>query len=706
MRKNVSPSTSRQSIRNNDPYVFKSFGGGTIQDVPASLDSGALADSINLTMFPGYYEGRTGNKLFTETRLPTILSGLIAHKSGLNIVSDSGAIFTPDMVGSFWSWGNVTDFIIQYIDAYTVRTESSVFFSGVNCSIIGLLSAFFWHNKLKKWILFIGKNFYFSDWDIPSWKSVFTVSVDQPQAVRGDHFEYNDYTYLFNSSGLYKLETATSFPIAYRVNLDPPDVRIKDQPALSTFFKFRYNYLYSCQRLQADGGIVNRQTPSVISLETGTNIPDSTGIDYAEVNTAYPITRSTPAVIGTMWIPKVAGSNPVQYQQHLDNFSIWRTMDLESKDINDVNKEKFNDPNGYVWVKDLRICAAFFGKLGTNIYGNTFTLYRGEYEQDDIGSILELDNGERFEISNIFGNVAWLENSYYQTTHLGDHAAAIGNGRVMRGDVDNGVLTRTAGGKFSVDDLRKTIRNSDGYRLYVTEFLNENQVRVHLNQTLPEQGFTLDPTHRNYNDYVDDDTLAARQKFYSCYSRYKVALPNGNMGGLMPGFVIVGTRGQTKFYYSNLIPEQDYMIGNYVTIQLVDGIKDILEMFWVFGNVMAVICATSTYNVQVGLSEFTTLPGSNESLALLPGITLVDAHTGCVDIGSVSDVENGAIALITNEPGGECGRMFDGTTYSTDNFLVDSSRGGRIERALRATKRMSTAIYDGFMGYILWRKKS
>jgi hypothetical protein len=69
-------------------------------------------------------------------------------------------------------------------------------------------------------------------------------------------------------------------------------------------------------------------------------------------------------------------------------------------------------------------------------------------------------------------------------------------------------------------------------------------------------------------------------------------------------------------------------------------------------------------------------------------------------------VEGDTIALITNEQGGEAGRYFNGTSFSTENFLVDSSLGGRIVKAMLKTKRLSKAVYDGIMGLIFWRRNA
>jgi len=705
MRKNITPSTGRRSAKDGQPFVFDTFSRGTIQDPPAGEILDCLADSKNITIYPGYFEGRTGNRLFTHREFPRVEGriGYSAHKVGDTIVSDSGSIFSGADVGYFWDWGDVCEFIVEYIDGTTVRVENTVYHSGLNCSLVGQINAFFWHNELRKWMLFIGKDLYIAEWNIPLWEKVLIISRDVPDNMAGDHPEYNDYYILFNSKGMFKVEANATYKIAYRVNIDPPETKIKEVPYF-VGAAHRYKYLYSAQRLQSCSGIIDRQTPSVISLETGTNLPDSTNEDRTDIYTVEEISSSNPQIVRGLYVPLVQNTVSQERQWHLDTFPIWRSMDLEGFDSNDVNKEKFNDPNRLVWAKDLRMCAAFYGA----IIGNIFYALSGEFEVADTHSILELEDGQRYEILRFIDSTTIeISCDYYDYGAFSSIcAAAIGNGRVIRGSVTGDILTRTHGSTFVTEDLRKTVWNSSGYRLYITEVISQNQVRVHLNGDMAVQGFTMDPVSRNFYDTIDDKMLSARMDFYSCYSRYKMAMPSCNLGVIIDGFVVSAYRGKSTLYYSTLQSKQDFLIGQYVALQSNEDINDAIQLLRVFPDVLAIISSSSTRSIQIGLSEFITLPGSGEALALLPGVKVVDEHIGCMDIGSVADIENGMINIITNEPGGEAGRQFNGSAYSADNFLVDASLGGRIEKLLRATKRMSVSIYDGFLGYIFWRKNS
>lgn len=703
MRKNVIPSTNTKSTKNNQPFVFDTFSRGTIQDPPASEISDALADSSNLTIFPGFIEGRTGCELFTGTRFPHISgrSGYSAHKVDNRIISDSGDIFTEADVGNYWCWGSVYEFIIEYIDAQTVKTENSVYRAGVDCSLMGAINAFFWHKSLRKWVLLIGIECYSADWDIPSWERFYQVSRDQPFNTKSDGTEYKNFAFFFNGNGLYKAEVNSTYPLLYRVNIDPPNIRLNS----TNYFigaNCRYRYLYSAARIVRESGIVNRQTPSEIALETGTNVPDEDNIDHSEVYTTDEISSSHPNLVTEFYVPVVPNTDPLEYQWHLTHFPVWRSMNLEAKDPADVNKEKYNDTNRFIWVKDLRNCAAFYVMKN----GEFIDALRGEFEVDDTYSILELDNGERIEILEYIGpkRVRVANDYYYGNDHDGPFAAAIGNGRVIRASISGDILSRTHGSTFTSADVRKALWNSDGYSVLITELIDSNHVRIHIDGDLPIQGFTIDPIHRKFYDTIDDATLLARKDFYSCYGRYRSAIPSCNLGAVMPGFVIEAYRGQKTIYYTHLQPKMDYLIGQYVPNQVSEEVQDAIHAFYIFQNIFSIICATSTYGGQIGLSEFTTLPQSNEAIALLPGIKPVDMHRGCMDTGSIQEVESGVIQLITNEPGGEALRQFNGMAYSEENFFVDPTLGGRIVKALQKTRRLSAAIYDGFMGYVFWRK--
>ncbi len=705
MRSNVEPSSNDRDRKNGQPFVFNSFSRGTVKDPPAGKINDCLADSLNLNIFPGYYEGRTGCRLYTSTKPPAIegTTGISAHKVGTHIISDSGNIFTQLHVGAFFCFGDRYELITEYVSATEVVGSNSIYRETFNGHMIGSPNIFDYHTSLRQWYLLIGREFYTADIPISSWKKILTISRDQPFSSNSGYSEYKNKLVAFNGNGMYKVDLGATYPIAYRVNIDPPNIRIISVPYdVDLFHKHRYRYLYSAMRIANDGGIVNRQSPSVIDLETGTNVADAEDIDYSEIWTEYEIDKTWPKLIQTLWVPIVKNTNPQEYQWHLSHFPIYRTPDLEAIDPMDPDKSKYNDPSRLIWVKDLRICAAFYGY----IQNDRLYLERGEFETADTGSVIETDGGERFELETIVSPTEAIIDEGYYGLSVPLCAMAIGNGRVIRGSVTGDIFTRTAGSKLTASDDRKTMYNSEGYRFYITEYLDANRVRLHISGDQLIQGFTMDPTHREFYDTTRDEVLHARKDFYSCATRYREALPSGNIGTIFPEFLVTMFRGQKEVYYSHLQDKMDYLIGQHVKIQVSDKIQGSIMQVYRFQDVVSFFCSSSTWGVQVGLSEFATLPGSNEAIAMLPGIKQTVESVGCVDYGSIKAIDGGMVALITNEQGGEAGRYFNGYSYNEENWLVDTSFGGRIVKAFQKTKKLSQAIYDGIMGYILWRRNA
>ena len=701
MRSNVQPSSNKNDRKNNQPFVFNSFSKGTIKDPPAGKINDCLADSMNITTYPTYYEGRTGSILYTDAKPPALegFTDIMAHKSGSHIISDSGSIFTQEHIGCFFCFGDQYELMVDYVSGTEMIGSDTDYKETVNGHIIGTPNIFDFHTSLKQWYLMLGREFYYADLAISRWNSILTISRDIPFSSESGYVEYKKKLLVFNGNGIYKVDFSASYPVAYKVNVDPPNIRILSVDQESGY-THRYRYLYSAMRIANDGDIVDRQTPSFIDLETGTCVPDSDNIDYAEVWTDEDIDSSHPNLVQTLRVPVIANTNPVEYQWHLTHYPIYRTPDLEAINPLDVNKTEYNDPSRFVWVKDLRICAAFYGY----ILGNRVYLTYGQFEVADTFCVLELDDGQRFEIEEVVSEDEAIIDTDYYDYNIGPCAMMIGNGRVFRGSVAGNILTRTHGSEFTEDDVRKTLWNSQDYKLYITEYIDENRVGVHINGDQPVQGFTTDPTYRQFYDTISDETLQARKDFYSCDSRFREALPNCNMGDVFPGFLVCGFRGQRDIYYHNLIDEKDYLIGQHVKIQTSDAVLDSIMAFWRFRDVFSIICVNSVWSIQIGLSNFTTLPGSNESIAILPTPKETVIGMGCIDYGSITKVPGDLIELITNEQGLEGLRFFNGYAFSDENYFVDNTFGGKILKALSKTKKLSRSIFDGLLGFISWRK--
>lgn len=697
MKKNLSPGTESKLSK----VVFDNFGNGTVNDPPASEIQNAFSNSANITAFQKYFEGRTGCRKY-GVQLPPIpdRTGYVAHKSGNRIISDSGDIFERSDVGCYFNWGNGFELITDFIDGATIIGSNTANNETSEGSIVGIPNNFFSNSINRKWVVVLAGRLLFADVDIQEWNSTFCISKESLPISRCDCSNYKGDIIVFTSNGIYKAVINTSFPIIYKINVPVPEIKLLSDDA-GEDYSSSYRCLYSMTRIAESGNFVDRQSDTVIDIETGTNLPDETDADYSEAYTNSEISDNSGHLWETLWVPKVS-SDSDEYVRHLTHFTLWRTMDLEAKDPGDVYKEKFNDPERFIWNKDLRICAAFYGIISDGI----FTASVGEFEAADRYSVLELADGQRLEIYEVIDNKhVRIEPEYYDSGLEYTGAAAIGYGRVLEGSITDGVFNRTGGDSLFPSDAGKTLWSSEGERLYITSVISSDSATVHLNISQWKQGYTIDATHRNYYDTVSDTMLYAREDFYTCRNRYRRPLSDSNIGAIIPGFVVCATRGESAVYYSHLEDGFSQLLGQYVpNLQTSENIKSDIQTFWVFESILAVICSTETWGVTIGISEFTTLPSSTEKIALLAGFSIIDNNIGCLDIDSIAKIEGGCILLMTNEPGGESLRTFNGVSYSETDYLFDSIYGGRIKKELLRTIKKSIAVYDGHLGYVIWRK--
>src|SRR4030065_2545209 len=227
--------------------------------------------------------------------------------------------------------------------------------------MVGTPNFIMYHKTMRHWIMMAAGNLLYSDIDITDWKTVFCLSAEHPCGMKSDRVQYNDDTIIFNSNGIYRAKINIAFPIVYKINVNMPDIKLEEVADFEDA-KHSYNYLYSCSRIDADGNFIDIQSGVAVDIETGTNLPDESDVDYSTVHTINKISLLNPNLVSALWLPKIDLFGD-EYTRHLTHFTLWRTEDLESKDIDDVNKELYNDPNRFTRIKDLRICAAFYGTI-------------------------------------------------------------------------------------------------------------------------------------------------------------------------------------------------------------------------------------------------------------------------------------------------------------------------------------------------------
>lgn len=715
MRKVLQPNTNSGDRKYPPPLPTNNFEHGVIKDVPASdIPLGALADAFNVSPYPTEVQGPTGSLLYTIDTIPPIKgrSGYSASKTG-DIITATLSIFTEDDVGNYWVWPTgLNDEIIEYISATQVKVANTGDISmQIGNYLRGKNNGWFFHEQLKRFCFQFGKEFYHSGVKILGFSRALIVSREVPNNVQSGYSSFDDYNNVwFNSRGIFKVNMETEPAIAYKINTSVPNIAITPIPEKAES-NFSYRHKYSCSRLDGNQNIRDRLMPIKIESETGSNQEDqatnAAGLD--KIWTQNAISETNSQIIGQLWIPSVVGPETTDYEWLFTHYTIYRTLDVQNSyarlgELDNAGSGEFNNPERFVFAKDLRVMGAFYAKKG----GGIVTALVGEFEIADVGSILEWDNGDRDEI------VAYIDSThvrhrgaidrYYEQGYT--KAACIGNGRVMRATQTGDIITRSHGSVFSIQDVRKTLQWSDGYRSYVVGFISANQVRVHEKFNREVQGLTLDPRYRYYNDTVTDSQLRSRLTTLLLRSRFWRALPNSNGGVLAPGFMVTYQRNDNVVNYSQMPENYEYLAGYHnPSIQLTKTIKDDVQFMWLFPDrIVAWTTGKTYYSPTNSPGEFIT-PDVGEVVATIPGFEVLDGDKGLFDRGSIAEIGNGNVQLLTSEPDRVALRQFNGTSYSDDKAFDAGLGQGRMSKDLQEIQHATASLYTPEGHYIWGRNK-
>jgi hypothetical protein len=708
-RKNYIPGSNR-SDRQMLMFSQDNFASGLIKDYPASqIPDNAIARGSNVVVYPKEIQGRLGSELYTLNELPPLRgrTGYGATKNGYIITADTN-MFTLDDIGNYWVWpGTETthEEIIRYINGLNVEVataEDRVFTAG--CYMRGRVNFWHFHSVLRKWLLLLANELWVVDVPMSTWTRVQFISRITPFNAVTKVEEFDDYSWIiFNSSGHFHVSAYWEKYFAWQRNIQIPNVQIADIAADANTH-YGYNYLYSVARLTEMGNFIDRLSPSRIELETGTNSWDEQGGDYGEVNTEEPISATDPVVVGPLWVPQVLNSDPVEYEWHLTHFPVYRSLDIKNTYQSGQIAAALNDPEKFVWVKDLRICAAFFAR---KYNGHVLARY-GQFEPADVGSTIEWENGDRDTIIEYIkeDEVVIYHVMYYDqdTDYM---ACAIGNGRVMRAAQVGTTVTRTHGDVFTAADVGKTIVSSTGYRSVIEDFIDANSVTVHDDQDKVSEGFTLDPTHRHFCDITSDDELDNRIGIVECKNRFMVPMPNVNDGIVVPGFLITARRGEKEIYYCAWETFYEYLASFYYSAyQYSTAIKNPIQRLLKHPNRFSALCQDEkTWFGPTNASQNMTIPEINAVIPLLGGIDILEGGVGCFDWGSIQEVDRGLYIMLSKEPSGIGLRTFNGFSYSDNMLEVPGTGQTTIMHELEELQQATASIYDAIAGFIVWGRE-
>jgi len=355
-----------------------------------------------------------------------------------------------------------------------------------------------------------------------------------------------------------------------------------------------------------------------------------------------------------------------------------------------------NSQDMYIWTKDLRVAAAFLARKVVGYIESRF----GEFEPEDVGSVIEFDDGSRETIiSYINEHVVTYDYGAYYGENTDWMAAAIGNGAVYRVTQTNDMVIRTHGHTFSADDIRKPIFWPDGGQSYIRQYIGPNQVRVWDSTDRNLTGCTTDPISRNFNDILSDEKLFSRSSAWTCKNRFMKPLPKGNMVSIQPGFVLSATRGGNRVYFcqteSAYRPFVGYDVNEY---QKVDVDDQILEMVG-FPLKYSLFGLSSIYTGVTNNAQIMTIPETQQIISLPSGVDK-KASFG-VALGSVQRVSDDWVKFITND---NDVLTFNGEVFGPNEAANDETGQGKILKALQSAFPQFTTLYSAINGFVVWWK--
>lgn len=829
---------SNERDRSLGSYNTAGFGAGIIRDEPHSeLPEEALADGFNIIAHARYLEGRPGTILYGTVPTPTIdgTATFSAIKSG-TLVTATTAVFSQAMVSNFVVFPGSPEQhyeIVRYVDEYNVHVDAVGLIPLTSgCRLRGRLNIAKVHSMSRQWVLLFGTELYLRNANMTSQTRVVVVSRDQPSNATSAWATLDKYSgFVFNSNGIYRVELTESPPLAYRINVPVPDVRIADETRTDED-DFNYRILYGAARLTGSAPLRTRLDAVRIETQTGPMAVDADSQrDYADVWTPDPIGPGTeyyqvcrggyldngyeradawaaispdyatwrqaingdeyefaadmtgvttmkevaerlqwalqdfvpsatckyvvtaqgeylefstgrvagstigyataagagtsveaelqmrenegrivtrqinvPKVIGPLWVPKVANTDPQEYQWHLTHFTLWRTLDVNNTYKQDKKAAAYNDPERYPWEHDLRCGAAFLVCKENNIV----TAMVGYFEPQDVGSTLEYDTGDRDTISAYIDSthVRVGNDYYYNDSGPCPGAAAIGNGRVIRASQTGDIVTRTAGDSFAATDVRKTLIWANGRRSIIRAYTDSDTVQVWDSIDKADQGLTVDPVYRHCCLTATDDTLRSRMSRLLIPNRNWTPLPTCNVGAVAPGYMITVRRGQTELPYCQLPEGKEYLAGYHnVGYQVIRTVTDPVEYLLGLRDSVAILCAGRTWYAPTNSAQIIQIPTIGEVVAVIGGVDILDPAIGCDDFGSITEVGNGLFLMVTAESGVRGLRTFNGYQYGP-NLLEDANLGvKRFVRDFQNLDRAGCALYDANVGYLYFGKE-
>lgn len=689
----------RTKNRGEQPIIRgqESFGAGAFFDTPDSeVPSLGVKSAVNYHLYDSFAVTRGGSKYFEgQAALPLRETGLSWSKDA-DLITATSNVFSETDIGAYCVHDDgIGDQITEYISATVVRVYDSLPRSNsTNGSIRDAIRAQGQNPNTKKCLVQVGEDLYYSDETLSSWTEVIIQSTEKPNNSNGKIVYLGQDWILINSAGIYRINPQG---IGWKTNSNIPQERLEEEGEREDE-NYGYNTIYCMSRLDGGGFGVDRSDEGVkIAQQTGSVRVRKEGEEYKDFSVNWgdnEITEDTPRVIRGFTIPD--GKNIEETERHYTHYSYYRSLDVGFNGT-DIIEGKGYDPEQLIWVDDIPVARGFFAYKN----GGSVIAVIGSFSVHDVGSVIEFIDGSRYEITAwISTNEVEIDAGAYYDLDTELMAAGIGNGTILECEQSGSTVTINDGRAFTDEDIGKFLFFSDGSYDIIKSVISGTSLEMSTNSTRIAQGAVVDPTYRNYNDTKSDEILEDWVSFELPYRRM-LPIPECNEGTIFPGFFSSTVRGSSRYWYSSLPAAADYSIGMYYPgLQEATDLQDEIVALSSFPDRMVVYCRSKTYIVASSInSTITPFPGTVLSVLNSPAIR--DNTVGCLDFGSLQEIENGADIMLTNENGVPGCRIFNGDQYS-DDLTIDASGAYKLVKDSLGKQfvKFASAYIDG--EYIVW----
>jgi hypothetical protein len=664
---------------------------------------------------------RTGTTLFYNPSVLNLKNAMTGAKTGTTILvtNTNGYTFSQDDVGRYFRgsdgmWDIITAVSVVCGTVLTVA-RSSNYTSFISCALRGEISCMEWVTILGKWVIQIDTRLFLCSWDFSTVTQVYFCGT--PSQIINESKTKVGYkkgmVVLFNSNGMYGINTSKSLPYYYKMNAVGPQSRTADVLA-SAYHVYGRRYLTTYSILDAvgnksdtDGNInqVTRITPGVkIEHESCPNILKETVvlntgvaggtqlIDYSEVWNPIIIGDYNPIMLNGNYIDLYAPTDP-----HWLYHSVWATMDIG---VNGVALN--NNSERYYYVKDVLVTKAF--TVHSDPSNKTHIIAdSGTFSTDDYGSKLLLefpiDGISEYTILYMINSttVVVLERSA-GSLNFNKMGASIGSAKVSTGQTwvtNDTILIDPFGSLFDATDVGKILFWDDGTWDIIIQYVNTRTVKIlnnnNISRTNATQGVAWVAANRKFNDNVADTILATRAG-YLLPHRFFTPMPNCDMGIVVPGYVAEAQSNSNMLYYCQTLYSQH--IGYYNEgLQYDEVDSDIAELSEFPNYLIAYGTHEAGWAWPLNASQVVSDQSENavgESISILGSRAILSGKFGVIP-GSVAKDENGNDILLDTEK--EL-IVFDGTKFG-QNLLSE-----RIMNRVSKLQNAVAARYDTFNGYI------